>query len=86
MDLLLTTKVERLQVREATDMAIWRFKSCPRCSGDMFLDRDDIGWHEECLQCSHLVELEPTSISREQQLAEKEKELALAGGVGGIRS
>jgi len=82
----MATKVEHLQVREVTDMAIWRLKSCPRCRGDMFLDRDNTGWYEECLQCGHLVELEPTSISREQQLADKEKELALAGGAGGIRS
>ena len=33
-------------------MVVWRLKSCPRCGGDSFIDRDiDEGWFEQCLQC-----------------------------------
>ena len=33
---------------------MWRFKSCPKCNGDIFVDRDyEGGWYEACLQCSY---------------------------------
>jgi hypothetical protein len=32
-------------------MTIWKFKSCSRCGGDIFIDRDVDGWYEQCLQC-----------------------------------
>ena len=28
-------------------------KKCPRCGGNVFLDRDEYGWLEQCLQCSY---------------------------------
>ena len=32
---------------------MWRLKSCPKCKGDVFIDRDYEGeWYEQCLQCS----------------------------------
>jgi hypothetical protein len=33
-------------------MKIRRPGRCPRCGGNLFLDRDWSGWYEECLQCS----------------------------------
>jgi hypothetical protein len=38
-------------------MAMWELKKCPRCGGDMFIDRDIYGWYEKCLQCSYCCEL-----------------------------
>ncbi|MFC2045373.1 hypothetical protein ACFLUH_01675 [Chloroflexota bacterium] len=39
-------------------MGIWKLKSCPKCSGDMFIDADiDKTWYEQCLQCSYRHEL-----------------------------
>ena len=35
----------------------WRLRSCPRCGGDMFIDKDLYGWYEKCLQCGHCCEL-----------------------------
>jgi len=35
-----------------------RLKSCPRCRGDVIIDRDSYGWYEQCLQCGHQRELE----------------------------
>jgi len=35
-------------------MVSWKLKSCPRCGGDIFTDRDYYGWYEQCLQCSYL--------------------------------
>jgi hypothetical protein len=28
-------------------------KRCPRCHGNIFIDRDHDGWYMECLQCSY---------------------------------
>ncbi len=38
-------------------MLHWKLKSCSRCGGDLFVDRDADGWFEQCLQCSHRREL-----------------------------
>ena len=29
--------------------------TCPRCSGDEFLDRDDYGWYATCIHCGHVM-------------------------------
>ena len=56
---------------------MWRFKGCPRCGGDVFIDYDLNGWYEECLQCSCLHELKTTLQVKEEK--PKKEELALAG-------
>ena len=33
-------------------------KRCPKCGGNIYLDKDFYGWYEECLQCSHSRHLE----------------------------
>lgn len=50
-------------------MARWKVKSCPRCSGDMFIDRDLDAWYEQCLQCSYRIELKPMALNKEPALA-----------------
>ena len=53
-------------------MATWKLKNCPRCKGDVFIDRDLDGWYAQCLQCSYRQELkdiadfkkQPTSVER----------------------
>lgn len=39
---------------------MWKLKSCPRCGGDVFIDRDEYGWYEQCLQCSYYTGLQST--------------------------
>jgi len=34
-------------------MVLWKLKKCPRCHGDLFLDKDTDGWYEQCLQCGY---------------------------------
>ncbi|HEY49943.1 MAG TPA: hypothetical protein G4O13_07855 [Dehalococcoidia bacterium] len=36
---------------------MWRFKSCPRCAGDVFIEKDIDGWYEQCLQCGYAQHL-----------------------------
>jgi len=34
-------------------MTVWKLKSCPRCSGDLFIQGETDGWYEECLNCGY---------------------------------
>ncbi len=47
-------------------MTMWKVRSCPRCRGDIFVDRDLDGWYEQCLQCSHRHELKDLGLLKEQ--------------------
>ena len=29
-------------------------KRCPKCSGNVYLDRDYRSWYEQCLQCGYI--------------------------------
>ncbi len=39
------------------------FKGCPKCHGDMYVDRDVYGTFIECLQCGLLRDVERRDIS-----------------------
>ncbi|MFC2032169.1 hypothetical protein ACFLUS_02190 [Chloroflexota bacterium] len=30
---------------------------CPKCGGNLYLDKDHYGWYEECLQCGFTLDL-----------------------------
>ena len=30
---------------------------CPKCGGNLYLDRDHYGWYEQCLQCAFTRDL-----------------------------
>lgn len=32
-------------------MVMCKLKACPRCGGDIFIDRELDVWYEQCLQC-----------------------------------
>ncbi len=56
---------------------IIRFKSCPRCKGDVVVDKDQNGWYEQCLQCGHLCELETHIVAvRQHNNSVKQKRTA----------
>jgi len=54
-------------LKGGTAMVTWKLKNCPRCGGDLFIDRDIDNWYVQCLQCSHRRELESLD-ELEQQL------------------
>jgi hypothetical protein len=33
---------------------------CAKCGGSVYLDRDQFGWYEQCLQCGFISDLENT--------------------------
>jgi len=39
---------------------------CPKCGGNVYLDRDYDGWYEQCLQCSCTRYLETVVEVREK--------------------
>ena len=53
-----------------------RFKNCPRCKGDIQLDRDYYGWYEQCLQCGYMRDLPRVE---QEQLTQEERERKLLG-------
>ena len=59
-------------------MAMWKLKGCPRCGGDIFIDRDLDGWHEQCLQCAYQHELKDLAEFKEE-LSQREREPVGAG-------
>lgn len=55
-------------------MLRWRLKACPRCQGDVFMDKDLDGWFEQCLQCSFRRELKDIrEFNKRPVLVTKEK-------------
>ena len=54
-------------------MVMWKTKSCPRCGGDTFIDSDMDGWYEQCLQCSHRLELRNLVETKEPVLTTRRK-------------
>ena len=52
-------------------MARWRVKGCPRCHGDMFIDRDLDSWYEQCLQCSYRMEMKPLRVKEPMTAVDK---------------
>lgn len=57
-------------------MRTWKLKSCPRCGGDVYIDRGMDTWYEECLQCGYVRELR--EIHEVQAQLKREKELVPA--------
>ena len=39
------------------DGRMLKLKGCPRCRGDIIVDRDHHGWYEQCLQCGYQHDL-----------------------------
>jgi len=40
---------------------------CPKCGGNLYLDRDYIGWYEQCLQCSYMKDLKVVYQSKKKE-------------------
>ena len=41
---------------------MWRLKACPKCKGDLQLDRDEHGWYEQCIQCGYMRDLQRRNV------------------------
>ena len=54
-----------------------KLKGCPKCSGDVQLDRDQYGWYEQCFQCGYLRDLPDIAEVEQQPANEKDRELSV---------
>ncbi len=52
-------------------MTNWKLNACPRCQGDLFVDRDSDGWFEQCLQCGYRREMRPIAEIKRQSAETK---------------
>ena len=34
-------------------MAFWKLKSCPKCNGNLFIQRETDDWYEACPSCGY---------------------------------
>ena len=66
--------LEPAQVKGVMHIMQWKFKSCPRCDGDMFIESDLYGWYQQCLQCGHVHSLRSTVELVPQARSEREQE------------
>jgi ribosomal protein S27AE len=51
---------------------MWKLKACPRCGGDVFMDRELNVWHQQCLQCGYQRELKDIFEFKAKSEGEKE--------------
>ena len=55
---------------------MWRLKGCPKCHGDVFLEKDINGWYERCLQCGYNRDTIPL-VEIKEQVSGRKKEPVL---------
>jgi hypothetical protein len=46
-------------------------RRCPKCGGNLYIDKDYHGWYEECLQCAYMNDLE--AVYEKKKLATADK-------------
>jgi hypothetical protein len=47
-------------------MTMWKLKTCPRCQGDLFVDKSLDGWYQQCLQCGYRREMRPIAEAKRE--------------------
>jgi DNA-directed RNA polymerase subunit M/transcription elongation factor TFIIS len=50
---------------------MWKIKSCPKCGGDLYLDYDEYGDYNHCLQCGYTGNIDPSCLISERPGADK---------------
>ncbi|MFC1989542.1 hypothetical protein ACFLVW_03135 [Chloroflexota bacterium] len=53
---------------------MWKLKSCPRCRGDIYIDKELYGWYELCLQCGYLREMPGMAEAHQHSNKERKEE------------
>ncbi len=55
---------------------MFKFKSCPRCHGDLFLAKDIFGKYLSCLQCGYLKDLAEAEVAELELVAAGQGKMA----------
>ena len=45
-------------------MIRWKFKSCPHCGGDIYIEKNFEELSEHCLQCGYVRFIEPALVEK----------------------
>ena len=53
---------------------------CPKCGGNLYLDKDYNGWYEQCLQCAYMKDLALVYQSRKK--TEKDGPVTIRAKIG----
>ena len=56
--------------------AMIKFKVCPRCHGDLYLNEDTFGKYLNCLQCGYMKDAETPALTKKET---EKKPVATAG-------
>ncbi len=48
-------------------------KACPRCRGDLYIERDFYGQYKECIQCGHMEDIAPAPRLYRQDTARRSR-------------
>ena len=52
-------------------------KGCPRCKGDLHMNRDIYGTYKECLQCGYMADVqEPSKLLESLDIPGRKKKVA----------
>ncbi len=54
----LTESGHNRPVKKDKEGKVFDFKGCPRCKGDVYVEKDSFGTYRKCLQCGRMQELE----------------------------
>ena len=60
-------------------MVMWKLKTCPRCQGDLFIDKGIGGWYEQCLQCGFRREMKALVEPKRKQPTPETERLPASG-------
>ncbi len=60
-------------------MAQWKLRGCPRCSGDVYVEKDNDETNERCLQCGYVKQIGRGFARKiERQPVEEKKKVAVS--------
>ncbi len=46
---------------------MWKIKACPKCKGDLFVDYDEDGMFNHCLQCGYIGSIDSSRVASDVQ-------------------
>lgn len=59
-------------------MAQWKLRGCPRCRGDVYVEKDNEETNERCLQCGYVKQIGAGFTRKiERQPIEEKKKVAV---------
>ena len=69
-------KVQEVFTPDRVVYAMIKFKVCPRCHGDLYLNEDVFGKYVNCLQCGYMKDAEAPALTKK----ETDRKLAATAG------